>query len=109
MKQIVEWCQERGMLFRSLKPIAPKSLGSRKKIQIFVGVDMRSYYHALFVIEKKSRILRKEAEAFGRLHTALEQHLDTRIKHRCILVKAPLCSKAKQLLEESGWRVELGG
>jgi len=109
MKRVVELCQERGMIFRSLKPIDLKQLKSRKRIKLFLGVDMRGYYHILISIEKKSRILRKEAGELMYFHTKLEQHIESKIKHKCILIQAPLCSKAKTLFQEEGWRVEIVG
>jgi hypothetical protein len=109
MKQVVERCREREMIFRSLKPIEPKRLGSRKRIQIFLGVDMKKYYHVVIFIEKKSRILRKEAEELMGFHHKVEQLIESKIKYKCILIHAPLCSKAKQLLEENGWKVEILG
>ncbi len=109
MKRVVELCRERGMIFRSLKPIEPKRLGSRKRIQIFLGVDIETYYHVIISIEKKSRILRKEAEELMRFHHKVEQLIESKIKYKCILIHAPLCSKAKQLLEEKGWKIEILG
>jgi len=109
MKKIVEVCREREMIFRSLKPIDLKSLGSRKRIQLFLGVDIKQYYHTVIYIEKKSRILRKEAEELMGFHARLERLHDTKIVKKCIIIKAPLCSKAKQLLVERGWRVEIVG
>ncbi len=109
MKKIVELCQERGMIFRSLKPIDLKSLGSRKRIQLFLGVDMERYYHVLISIEKKSRILRREAEELMGFHAKLEQSIASKIGKKCIIIKAPLCSKAMLLLRENGWRVEVVG
>jgi hypothetical protein len=56
-------------------------------------------------IEKKSRILRKEAQELMVLHEKLEKYIDSRISKKYMIIKAPLCSKAKALLEERGWKV----
>jgi len=105
MKNIIDLLQEKNLLFKSLKPIEPKALGSRKKIEIYLGVDLKKYYNCIFFIKKKSRILRKEAEEIMELHSKLESHQDTAIKKKFIFIEAPLCSKAKALLVEKGWRV----
>jgi len=105
MKKIVEHYAAKGVLFRSLKPILPKRLGSRKKLSIYLGVDMQRYYVMVILIEKKSRILKKEAEVFEILHQRLEKYIDSKIQKKELVVNAPLCSKAKAWLEEKKWKV----
>ena len=56
-------------------------------------------------VEKKSRVLRKEVGELMALHEKMEKYMDTRIKKKYIIIKAPLCSKAKALLEEHNWKV----
>lgn len=105
MKDIVEYLQQKQIIFKSLKSITPKELDSRKKLGIFLGVDLKGYYADVMELEKKSRVLRKEAQELMVLHTKLESYLDSSIKKKYIIIKAPLCSKAKALLEENGWKV----
>jgi hypothetical protein len=105
MKSIVERLQRHNLIFQSLKPITPKSLNSRKKIDIYLGVDTQSYYSTIFFVEKKSRIVQKEVQSYLDLHAKLEQSIDSAIKKRYIFIDAPLCSKAKALLESHQWRV----
>lgn len=105
MKEIVDLLQEKKLIFKSLTPIETKALGSRKKINIYLGVNLKKYYASIFEIEKKSRVLQKEANEFIALHEKLEIYNDSKINHKYIYIKAPLCSKAKKLLEEKGWVV----
>jgi hypothetical protein len=56
-------------------------------------------------VEKKSRVLRKEAGELMLLHEKLEKYIDSKINKKYIIINAPLCSKAKALLEEHGWKV----
>ncbi len=105
MKNIVEYLQQKKLVFKSLKPISPKELGSRKKVMIFLGVDLKGFYADVMVVEKKSRVLRKEAEELRTLHERLEKYVDSAIKKKYMIIRAPLCSKAKVMLEEHGWRV----
>lgn len=105
MKEIVDLLQEKKLLFKSLSPIDIKSLGSRKKIDIYLGVDLKKYYGCVFHIKKKSRVLKKEALEFIELHKKLEVLNDSKIKNKYIYIEAPLCSKAKALLKEEKWSV----
>lgn len=105
MKNIVEYLQKRNIIFKSLDTVSPKELGSRKKIEIYLGVDLDGFYVNVMKLEKKSRVLRKEAEELMLLHEKLETYIDSRIKKKYMIVQAPLCSKAKALLEEKGWSV----
>ncbi len=105
MKEMVEYLQKKNLVFKSLKEITPKELGSRKKIALYLGVDLKGYYAVVMEIEKKSRILRKETQELMLLHEKLEKYIDSRISKKYMIIKAPLCSKAKALLEEHGWKV----
>jgi len=105
MKELVEFLQKRNLVFKSLKEVSPKALGSRKKVQLFVGVDVKGFYADVMVVEKKSRVLRKEAQEIMVLHEKLEKYIDSSIKKKYIVIKAPLCSHAKVMLEENGWKV----
>jgi len=105
MKEIVEYLQKKNIIFKSLKKFTPKELGSRKKVSLYVGVDLKGYYSLVMDLEKKSRILRKEGEELMLLHEKLEKYIDSKISKKYIIIKAPLCSKAKALLEEYGWKV----
>jgi hypothetical protein len=105
MKAMVEYLQKKNLVFKSLKEITPKELGSRKKISLYLGVDLKGYYAVVMEIKKKSRILRKEAQELMLLHENLEKYIDSKITKKYIIIKAPLCSKAKALMEEHGWKV----
>ena len=104
MKDIVEKLQGSGLLFKSLKQIdIKKEFGSRKKIELYLGVDLKKYYTCIISISKKSRLLKKEAEQLMEFHKKLEKYNDSKIKKKYIYVDAPLCSKAKSLLQDEGW------
>ena len=105
MKEIVEYLQKKNMIFKSFKEFNPKDLASRKKVSLYLGVDLKDYYTLVMKIEKKSKILRKEAGELIVLHEKLEKYIDSSIKKKYIIIKAPLCSKAKNLLEEQQWKV----
>ncbi len=70
-----------------------------------MGIDLKGYYALVMEVEKKSRVLRKEAVELMHLHEKLEQYVESKITKKYILIKAPLCSHAKAMLEENGWKV----
>jgi hypothetical protein len=105
MKETVEYLREKGIICKSFREVAPKVLGSRKRVRIFVGVNLEGYYCTLILIRKKSRVLRKEAQELIVLHEKLEAWQGTKIRLRYLHIDAPLCSKARVLLEESGWNI----
>lgn len=105
MKEIVEYLQHKNLVFKSLKEIMPKELGSRKKVKLYLGVDLKAYYALIMVVEKKSRVLQKEATELMALHEKAESYIGSKIKKKYMIINAPLCSKAKALLEVNGWKV----
>ena len=105
MKSIVEYLQQKQIIFKSFKEVKPKELGSRKKVALYVGVDLKDYYVLVMTLQKKSRVLRKEVEGLMLLHTKLEKYINSSITKQYIIINAPLCSKAKAMLEENKWRV----
>lgn len=105
MKELVEYLNRKHLIFKSLKGIMPKELGSRKKVLLHLGVDLKGYYALVLQMEKKSRVLRKEAAELMLLHEKLERYIGSRVTKKYIIIKAPLCSHAKTMLEEQGWKV----
>ena len=105
MKEIVELLARNGVICRSLERIELRELGSRKRVEIYHGVITDDYYCMASVLRKKSRILRKEAEELMELHRRLEEKREAKIRRLYLLYDAPLCSKARALLEEKGWKV----
>jgi hypothetical protein len=103
MKSIVERLGAHAIVCKKLTPITPKRLHSRKKISLYVGVDLDGYYCSVMVLAKKSRVVRKEAEELFVLQGRLEAHVDAAINKKYVWVDAPLCSKAKALMEQEGW------
>lgn len=93
------------MIFKSMSQITPKELGSRKKLQIYLAVDMNNYYNLIVYISKKSRFIQKDANDLIDLHSRVEKLKDIIIKKRILLIDTPICSKAKSLLIEEGWRL----
>ena len=103
MKAIVDRLSQHHILCKKLKTVTPKELASRKKISLYVGVDTAGYYCSVMLLVKKSRVLRKEAEELMTLHERLEKYQGATIRKKYIQIDAPLCSKAKAMMEQAGW------
>ncbi len=104
-KWLVEFLQNRGYIFRSMQTIKPKELGVRKRLNIYLAVDLQSYYNAIYYIEKSSRFVRKDARDLLAIHEALQKSANSKIVKRIIIIKSPLCSKAKDELKDEKWKV----
>ena len=107
MKEVVETLQKRGYLFRRLEPFALNLVGSRKRLEVFHGVDLQSRYTLIFKVARRSRILRKETAEWMELKRKIEHYYGYPILRTVVLVEAPICSKAVASLEAEGWRVLL--
>ena len=104
MKKLVNILLEKNYIYKSLHEIDIKTLGTRKKIKIYEGVDPKSYYTSIFVLNQKSRFLRKNADDLESLYEKLKVVQDHNFKHKLLIYQMPLCSKAKALMKERGWR-----
>lgn len=106
LKNLIHYLNEKELHFKTLEEIQPKELGSRKKIGIFHSVTLDSDYFAIFIVESKSRFLKKNANDLMEMLESLKSYKKHNYKYHMLLISSPLCSKAKALLEENGWRVE---
>lgn len=105
IQEFVDFTYSKGKIFQSVKQIDTKDLQSRKKVAIFLCVDLKSFYHIFFCVEQKSRFLIAHAQEIITLETkvcSFENH-NNKYKHICL--SHAVCSKAKKYLKESGWRI----
>jgi len=83
-----------------------KELKSRKKIDIYIGIDLKGFYSLILYINRNSRILQKDIQEYIILHQKVEIYNNSKINNKYLLTTAPLCSKAKRLLSDNGWGYE---
>ena len=107
MKDVTSYFVNKNIIFKELNVIEPKELGSRKKIQIYDGIGIDKNYYALFVLNAKSRFLRKNANELIQLLNQLIDLKKHNYKKKILLISSPLCSHAKKLLVENGWSVHI--
>jgi len=103
MREYVEYLQKRGLIFCSLEPFELLQIGSKKRFDVFVGVDTNGYYILLVVVKRKSRFLVKDADGVEEISQKIAAYLGHNFKKKILLIKAPLCSKAKDSLKS--WKI----
>ena len=107
MKELTHYYNAKDILFKEIKQIDPKDLKSRKKIKIYIATSIEKEYYAIFVIDSKSRFIRKNAEDLMVLLEKLISFTDHNFKKKELLISSAICSKAKKMLEDNKWRVRV--
>ena len=107
MREITRYYQDKNIIFKDFNDIEPKEINSRKKIKIYCGTTVSKDYYAIFIVDAKSRFIRKNANDLIDLCEVLAKYLDHNFKKKELLISSPLCSKAKAFLKENGWSVRI--
>lgn len=107
MKDLTKYFLDKEILFKEIKEVLPKELGSRKKIAIFVATSVEKDYYAIFMVNGKSRFIRKNANDLIELCDKLASFEEHNFKKKELLISSPLCSKAKKFLKENKWSVRV--
>ena len=105
MKNIVETLAKNRVICKSFEKIDLKSLNSRKKIDLYLGVTIKKYYTIVIYINRKSTVVTKDIKDYLELHKKLEEYNSSKILKKYIIIKSTLCSKAKERLENEGWKI----
>jgi DNA-binding transcriptional regulator GbsR (MarR family) len=105
LKKLTTYYTNRNILFKEIKQVSPKDLGSRRKIDIYAATTVDSKFFAIFIVDAKSRFIRKNANDLMELCEKLSSHLDHNFKKKELLISSPLCSKAKEYLKQNEWSV----
>ena len=92
---------DKNIILKELKDITPKT---RKKIKVFLGVDMKNNYYLIVELSTKSRFLIKNAKEMIEFVTPLSD-INFKKNKKVLIISSPICSKAKNYLQENGWRV----
>lgn len=104
-KVLADLMNKKGYIFKSAKIIDKKLLATRKKVDIFMCVDTKKFYHIVFFTEQKSRFLLKNAQEVLMLEEKIKLLSMHNNKYKHLFIKEGICSKAKHFLEQIGWRV----
>ncbi len=107
MKELTNYFLKKDILFKEIKTVLPKELGSRKKIDIFIATSIKREFYAIFIVDAKSRFIRKNAEDLLIVYEKLIGYVEHNFKKKELLISSPLCSKAKKFLEDNKWSVRV--
>ena len=107
MKNLTNYFVNKNIIFKELNEVAVKDLKSRKKIKIYDGIGIDKNYYAIFILDAKSRFLRKNANDLMELCNKLISLKSHNYKKKELLISSPLCSHAKKLLNDNGWGVRI--
>uniref|UniRef100_UPI0040485208 hypothetical protein n=1 Tax=Aliarcobacter sp. TaxID=2321116 RepID=UPI0040485208 len=107
MKELTAYYTNKNILFKEIRQINPKELGSRKKIDIYAATTIDSKFYAIFIVNSKSRFIRKNANDLMEFCELLATFLDHNFKKRELLISSPICSKAKEYLKQNDWSVRV--
>lgn len=105
MKYIIDYFAKKGKVFKSLVKIENSKLKIRKKIEIFCGTDVNGNYHALYLLEQKSRFLLKDTQALLDIDQKVQDFMGHNFRYRHFLRSMQTCSKSKELLQRRGWKI----
>lgn len=107
MKDITKYFLDKDILFKDINEVLPKELNSRKKIKIYSATSINRDFYAIFIIDSKSRFIRKNAEYLIQLYSKLIDLKEHNFKKKELLISSPLCSKAKKILEDQKWSIRV--
>ncbi|TLT08624.1 hypothetical protein FE243_01630 [Aliarcobacter thereius] len=107
MKELTAYYLKKNILFKEIKEIFPKEINSRKKIKMYVATSLDLKFYAIFILEQRSRFLRKNADELMSLENSLSSYIGHNFKIKELLYKGEMCSKAKEYLKDNYWGVKL--
>jgi hypothetical protein len=93
---------DKNIILKEIENITPKT---RKKIDIYLGVDIQNNYYLIVKLNKKSRFLMKDAKELLEFLSKIEKIKDINFKYKkkILILKGEICSKTKEFLKE--WRI----
>jgi hypothetical protein len=102
MNEMNNYLFENNIILKEIENITPKT---RKKIEIYLGVDMKNSYYLIVKVNKKSRFLMKDAKELFEFLSKIEKIKDINFKYkkRVLLLSGEICSKTKEFLKD--WRI----
>ena len=92
---------KRKILLKEIKDITPKT---RKKIKLYLGVDVNNIYYLIVESFTKSRFIMKNAKELLEFVTPLS-NINFKNNKKILILESEICSKSKQFLKENGWRI----
>ena len=96
----VSSAQRKSILSGQAKATPVAELGLRGRREVYLGRSS-----CVVLIDRASRFVSKDAQAFLELLQASERHVGRSLSGLVLIRRAPVCSKARSMLEETGVEV----
>jgi hypothetical protein len=96
-KDLIELLRKNNIICKKLNEI---KLNTRKKVKAYLGVNLKNEYCFVLKLNKKSRFLLKDIET---LYEFIPKEINFRYKKKILILNAPVCSKAKEKINE--WKI----
>jgi hypothetical protein len=96
VKKIVDILRKNNIVCKKLQKL---TLNTRKKINSYLGVNLKNEYCIIFEILKKSRFLNKDYEEL----TEFLPNINFRYKKKILILNSPICSKVKEKMKD--WKI----
>ncbi|WP_456480328.1 hypothetical protein [Nautilia sp.] len=97
MKELVEKLRKQNIICKKLENLKPKT---RKKLKVYVGINLKNEYCLIIEIYKKSRFSLKDTEM---LKSLIPDKINFGYKKKILILNGPICSKAKDKMKE--WKI----
>ena len=105
MKKVTEFLATKGFIFSDFRKIEPKSLGTKKKIEIFSGCDIKNHFISIFIVNQKSRFVLKNGLELEELKEKLKILEDHNFKQNILFISGEICSKSVKYLKTLNWTI----
>ena len=105
MKTVVDALRNHGVVLPKLEPVDLKAVGIKRRLEMYAAVDEKQWHTLILRVQRASRILQKDAQGYDATVKALSEARGHNFGKKLLLLDAPICSKAKTLLQQSGWKV----
>jgi hypothetical protein len=96
MKNIVDILRKNNIVCKKLQKI---KLNTRKKINAYLGINLKNEYCVVFEINKKSRFLNKDYEDL----IQFLPNINFRYKKKILILHSLICSKVKEKMKD--WKI----
>ncbi len=104
MKEVLEKLSSKH-LFTSFVSLETSFLQTRRKMKVFKGIDTHRFFHLVFSMPQKSRFVYAHAVELLDFEAQVSAWIGHSFKYKALVLNAPLCSKARILLEAKSWSI----
>ena len=105
MKKVTEFLALKGFIFSDFRKIELQKLGTKKKIEVFSGCDIKNHFISIFIVNQKSRFVLKNALELDDLKEKLKILEEHNFKQNILLISSEMCSKSCRYLNNLNWTI----